>query len=753
MKKNLTKTMLALLLILGLKSISLAQEPKAKTVINLAPGITAPISYPNNVNPNRITPCDNGDVRISPSARPQSEIHLSINKQNPQVLLLSANTFPNFNSWQGAYWSTNGGLNWNGSDDLPNGAFGRGDPSTAFDANGNGYVATMNAADLFAGDANGYLMQRTNDNGTTWQPQVAGTGVLNNFDKEMIAADDVPTSPFVNNIYCSWSILVQNPANDLVQFNRSTNQGNNFGTPITLKTGWGQGTNVQTGPNGEVYVCWADYNNSTTDWTSKGLGFCRSIDGGINFTAAQRVITYTGIRTYNSATLNDQNPEFNMTRVNDFPSMAVDKSNGVHRGRIYVSLPVRENGNGRAIIQISFSDNQGTTWSTPSTVSIPNGRQNWFPWIAIDDTNGDIFVAYYSLDEATGFNTNTYVASSNDGGATFVNQRVSDMNHVNAPIAEFGNGYAGDYIGITAHSGRAFASWMDNRTGQWQIYVSQLRDIDIVGDNIVCGTSNNYALTNLPAGATVQWSATPQGYVTINSPNSPQTTITKLLNGTITLTATISNACVGQITVTKENIVIGIPQFKGWYNSPTNPIEPLRPWIRATMATNPTCFGTYITTTTEITPNATVVWSDAGNSGGVTWYQIGNNLRFYFSDIDQWAFFSVAITNSCGTTNLRYRFNSVGDNCSGGPLLRVIVSPNPSTSAVNVELVEGETVKTNKDIKQLRVIDKTGNVMKVFEFGNGNKKVNIDISSLPADVYNISVYDGNLWYTTKLLKN
>lgn len=98
MRKDLFKTILVVVLTQASILNSLAQTPKAKTIINLAPGITAPISYPNNGNPNRITPCDNTDVRIFPSTRPQSEIHLSINKQNPQVLLLSAQTFPVFNS-------------------------------------------------------------------------------------------------------------------------------------------------------------------------------------------------------------------------------------------------------------------------------------------------------------------------------------------------------------------------------------------------------------------------------------------------------------------------------------------------------------------------------------------------------------------------------------------------------------------------------------------------------------------------------
>jgi hypothetical protein len=94
MKKNLTKFVCAVLIISTSVSnnILTAQVQKANTITNLAPGVTSPIAYPNNINLNRITPCDNADVRIFPSTRPQSEIHLSINKQNPQVLNENLNT-------------------------------------------------------------------------------------------------------------------------------------------------------------------------------------------------------------------------------------------------------------------------------------------------------------------------------------------------------------------------------------------------------------------------------------------------------------------------------------------------------------------------------------------------------------------------------------------------------------------------------------------------------------------------------------
>lgn len=280
----------------------------------------------------------------------------------------------------------------------------------------------------------------------------------------------------------------------------------------------------------------------------------------------------------------------------------------------------------------------------------------------------------------------------------------------------------------------------------------------ITGSSEFC-TSDSYSLpVSTACGASVVWSLQPLNNfptpATLSCTNCGTTTLTKVNGGTALLRATVTFPNCNSTGIYEKYIGIGVPQFRGWYNSPTNPVQPLNPWTRANIdATNPACYNTYITTSTDITANANVVWSDAGNSGGVTWTQIGNNLRFYFSDLDQWAFFSVAITNSCGTTNLRYRFNSVGENCTGGPLLRVLTSPNPSTSVVNVELIEGDKIKTNKEIRSIKVTDKNSNIIKVFEFGKDSKKVNINISSLPVDVYNISVFDGKLWYTTRLLKN
>ena len=139
------------------------------------------------------------------------------------------------------------------------------------------------------------------------------------------------------------------------------------------------------------------------------------------------------------------------------------------------------------------------------TVSIANGRQNWFPWTVVDDTNGNLYITYYSFDGATGFSTNTYVAESDDGGATFTNKIVSDVSHITSSISGFGGGYAGDYIGITAYGGKGYAAWMDNRSGQWQNYISQVSS----GNPVPNGTSgyisncsvNNFNVLNTSLSA------------------------------------------------------------------------------------------------------------------------------------------------------------------------------------------------------------------------------------------------------------
>lgn len=774
--------------------------------IKTKPGVQVYKTDAKDIQPEILSLCEIADIRVFPSNIPQSEVHISINKLNNQSLLLSSNTFPIGNSIQGAYWSNNNGVNWQGADILPNNEFGRGDPSTAYDALGRGYIASM--APNATANPNGYFIQRTDNNGVNWLPQVNATGVIPGFDKEMIAADDVPTSPFANNLYCAWTVF---GGNTTVQFNRSTDGANTFSVPIILRNGLGQGTNVQTGPNGEVYVCWADYTNGTIP--AQGLGFTRSLDGGVNFTPFTIPFNYSGIRVVFL-----HNPDFNNTRVNDFPSMSVDKSNGPRRGRIYVVYPERENGNGKSIIRLRWSDNQGTNWSAPTTISIPTARQSWFPWVSVDDTNGNVFVTYFCMENQNNWNTNTYVAASLDGFGTFQNRVVSDFSHVTAPIQPFFGGYAGDYIGITANGGRGFAAWMDDRNGTWQNYVSEVRaaDIDLTGNPALCAPIT-YTLTGVPQGATINWQPlSPAGLADIVT-NGNTATLTRHPNaiGTIILSAeVIDGGCsyglfsmqinvgppANNIQLTGNSNLCNVENYTltGVPTGATINWQPLTPAGLANMSTSGniatlTRIGNgVVTLSAEVVDGACsygffstqiivglqspanivglnppigvspleLLELEADNSsllsynwsveGGVI---LGNANQYnVLIQVDQCppyienGYINVHLSydNVCGTGETYTEWTTVdcGTGGGGGPL-RVI--PNPATGITSID-IQG----SGKVIKEIKITDKMGNVLRRIRFSGINKKETIDVSLLPSDIYYIQVFDGKTWTGTHL---
>lgn len=407
---------------------------------------------------------DGADIQVHPSSNVQSEVTIAIDRNNPKHLLASANTYTTYYN-QGYYYSTDGGATWNGADELQNISGTRigGDPSVSVAADGTEFMTSIGLTAF--GTTAGYWFQRSTNAGATWSTGIKGNSGAN-FDKGMNTADNLPTSPFANNFYMAWTDF--NSGNGAVAFNRSTDKGATFSNEIILRSGavgFGQGTNVQTGPNGEVYVCWADHTTVTPPFAADGMGFARSGDGGASFSPARVIFPYTGTRVdYTSTT-------YNHTRVNDFPSMAVDKSNTARRGRIYITYPELVNGHSK--IKVRFSDNRGRTWSNGVVVNIPNAREAFFPWVTVDDKYGIVWVAYYAFDKATGYSTNTYIAGSVNG-TKWYNQKVSDVPHITAPINDviFATGYAGDYIGIAAYGGRAFPTWMDDRNGTWQAYTS-----------------------------------------------------------------------------------------------------------------------------------------------------------------------------------------------------------------------------------------------------------------------------------------
>ena len=78
----------------------------------------------------------------------------------------------------------------------------------------------------------------------------------------------------------------------------------------------------------------------------------------------------------------------------------------------------------------------------------------------------------------------------------------------------------------------------------------------IIGANQLCSTAT-YSVNNLPAGTTVtSWSVSNSNIATILG-NGNQATLTATGNGTVNITATLTNSCNQTATITKNNIEVG----------------------------------------------------------------------------------------------------------------------------------------------------------------------------------------------------
>jgi hypothetical protein len=149
-------------------------------------------------------------------------------------------------------------------------------------------------------------------------------------------------------------------------------------------------------------------------------------------------------------------------RVNTSPSMAVDNSTGAHAGNIYVVYSNNNNQDG-ADIYFQRSLDQGLTFSSPITLNSKPGadRAQWFPWVAVDDQSGRLFVFYYDQGVAkSGDLTQVAFTYSDDGGANWREPRAL----TNAPFkAGWGNDTGqpnlGDYNQGVAKWGQLYAVW------------------------------------------------------------------------------------------------------------------------------------------------------------------------------------------------------------------------------------------------------------------------------------------------------
>ncbi len=408
---------------------------------------------------------DSPDVPVTEENSTQSENSVFVDPTDPDHVLQSNNSTQNpVGSLYGAnyFFSYDFGLNWGGTIQGAGGT-NSGDPATAISLTGRQYVGYIHSG-------GGQGVSYSND-GENWTPVLvdggAGSSLL---DKNHMWIDNSPISPYEGNVYVAWTDF-GGPNDTDIEISYSNNDGVSYATAVNISSqlnagSHNQGVNIETGPDGQVYVIWAVYEGWPQDEGS--IGFAKSLDGGQTWQNPERIITdIRGIR--NSETSKNM-------RVNSFPSMACDISGD---GTIYITwtnigVPGINTGNDIDIYMIK-SDDEGASWSTPSRVNqdeAGQGSEHYFPWITCDPVTGALSVVFYDDRNVGGNKCEVFCANSFDGGETWEDFRVSDVDFTPAPIPNLAGGYMGDYLGISARDGRVYPLWADNRSGVMMTYSS-----------------------------------------------------------------------------------------------------------------------------------------------------------------------------------------------------------------------------------------------------------------------------------------
>ncbi len=485
--KNLITLLLILFVLISAGSYSLfAQgaggDERAWSRITVDPNAPQKVGtntnwVPADQNP-RYYPLGTGIV-VGPNFRPhpttnttQSEMSVDVHPTNENIIFGSVNATP----WPvtaiwgtGLYWSLDGSASWAGVDNptpLLGGTNG-GDPASAIGPNGYFYEGYLVGGSYSLGIA------VSTNNGTSWTTHSVYS--VSSQDKEHVMVDKEPTSPYVNRVYYPWSDLNNSEAALVYSTDFGTTWSsykNLSGTITPLGSAFAQGPNVQTGPNGEVYVCYAIYD---ADWNDgeDAIGFSKSTDGGN---------TWTALRAYNHVNFGVRSGGLapKGLRTNSFPSMAVDRSGGPNNGNIYICWPQRAGvtpaGSDPDVVLIKSTDG-GATWSVPVRVNddpMSNGKDQLFPWCTVDQSTGQLMVVFYDSRNVVNTQSEVYMARSFDGGNSFENFLVSDHSFVLGPIPGFSGNYAGDYIGLAAYNDVAYPYWMDASTGVAQGWMAKV---------------------------------------------------------------------------------------------------------------------------------------------------------------------------------------------------------------------------------------------------------------------------------------
>ena len=406
-----------------------------------------------------------------------TEPSIVMNPNNTNQLVAGSNI-------NNVYVSNDGGLTW--ARNALNSTYGVwGDPAIIVDNSNNFYFFHLSNPTTGGDWIDRIVCQKSTNSGVSWS---AGTFMGLNGTKEQ----DKQWAVFDksnNTIYVTWTQFdaygSSSPINKSeIKFSKSTDFGATWTSAIKINSTNGgclddsnttEGAVPTVGPSGQLYVSWSG---------PAGIVFKKSFDFGATWPANETTISST------------HRWDFMIPGVdapNGLPITACDISGGPNNGTIYVNWSDQRNGANDTDIFLSKSIDGGSTWSSPLRVNDDApGKQQFFSWMTIDQTNGYIYIVFYDRRNYSDNNTDVFLAYSTDGGATFTNQKIST-----SPFIPVSSVFMGDYTNITAHNGVIRPIWTRLDNGQESIWTALLSHNSLITANFNA-VENDTNVQNFP---------------------------------------------------------------------------------------------------------------------------------------------------------------------------------------------------------------------------------------------------------------
>jgi hypothetical protein len=517
----------------------------------------------NNVKVNQS--CENlADPALAGRSQAQNESAIAIDPNNPDHMVASQNDYRRgdgncygaYSLDHGKHWAdttipmsfTYGTHTWGAAREYWQAG---GDTSVAWDTKGNAYfscqVFNRGAAVTPNPDQSSafYVFRSTGNNGASWnfpgRPVVefndtAGSGAVLE-DKNYMTVDNHNGSPFQDRIYETWTTFAADGTAYIYEAH-SSDYGESFSAPVVVskdsslcpftygigtpqgKCNENQFSNPFTGPDGSLYVAWANYNTASSDLSSTGNNsyqvlIAKSTDGGVTFSSPVQVSPYFDLPdclTYQNsdpfrACVPEKGPSTNSVfRATNYPVGDVNPKNpsqvvvsfgsyiNQHSKESNGCKPTGFNPNtGQPLytgvktpgacnndILISVSNNGGATFTgtgadprTETTVN-PDPDQaksdQFWQWQAFNK-DGKLAVDYYDRQygKSTGspaVPSDEYTGSSDitlSGSKDLVNWGTTRVTSSSMPPpTQFAGQFFGDYIGMDAVTD-AVPIWADSR--------------------------------------------------------------------------------------------------------------------------------------------------------------------------------------------------------------------------------------------------------------------------------------------------